>query len=403
MSCSRYTINGQLRLGDAEISSFTREEILGKIRSARDEAGLNRLLLLPSHNRRLNDVVLAECRRLGLEVYLWYKVLADNDIIPETPDLTENAWGWRGLGRSGVWLPIEEGDESYLFACARNAKYNRLVLARCEQLLDAYDGLFVDCIGFPAPSMGLEAVFSCFCPWCLENEPRLREWRERVRAAKEAMVSASGEELAKWLSFRDTGVFFGTEGYYDYRYSSVTHLVRQYAALARRQGKGIGLDVLSPAIAIMSGHDYAELGKVVDWLKPRLYSRVYGPSSLPLELYCLALGMDAWCKRLTLPVILGYIGRATGITLPESVLALQHGHFPETFLFGEAEKAKAMASCPVYPGLEFSLHPEHDTRLDAESVSRRLEVAAEMPGVTLAWNLLFVPDEYLRVVGRHLA
>ncbi len=88
-------VTGQMRLGDAELTSFTPTQILDKIWAARELAGLGRLLLLPSHDQRLNDTILRECRKLGIEVYLWYKVLVDNDIMPAQKDLLQNALGNR--------------------------------------------------------------------------------------------------------------------------------------------------------------------------------------------------------------------------------------------------------------------------------------------------------------------
>lgn len=391
-------VTGQMRLGDAELTSFSRSRILDKIRAARDLAGLGRLLLLPSHDQRLNDAILRECRKMGIEVYLWYKVLTDNDIMPAQKDLLLDALGNRWGGESGLWHPIFESEESFHFVCPRNSKYNNMLLNRCEQKLPDYDGLFADFIGFPLPSLGFEMLFSCFCHYCLEDQPKLRQWRHNILESREAMMSATDDDLERWGTFFGVGEFFELTEFYQYRVSSITHLATQYTALARRMEKPVGLDVVTPAFAMMAGQDYQRLGHLADWMKPRIYLRTFGPSSVPLELRSLALGVASWAGRFSMQAILRYIERSTGLRMPENIHALDETYFPPEVAADEIEIA-LQAPCPVYPGLECSRHPEYDTAIDASTIGATLEASAKAPGVVLSWNILYSEDENLKLIG----
>ena len=402
MSSGGKVVSAQLGFGDAELTSYREADTIARIDAAHNLAGLTRLLFLPTYNARLNQAVIDHCRRRGIEIYLWYKVLADNDIIADNDELIENAWGNKGIGESGVWQPIFNLEESYLFGCPRNRRYNNLLLNRCRQQLADYDGLFIDAVGFPLPSVGLESIFSCFCPACREAEPRLEQWRHHVLELREFMVSASDTDLEKWDRLQDMEEAFGLGEFFAFRIQSITRLAERYAALAREMRKGIGIDTITPAMARMSGHDYRELGKLGDWLKPRVYFRFFGPSCLPLELYSLAKGIREWGKRCTIPAILGVIGRSTDLEIPRNIHALSQNRLPDSVVRHEVAAAAKATDCPIHPGLELSIHPEYESTARKASVPDFFELAKDSPGLVMCWNLLHIPESNLRRLGEAL-
>ncbi len=400
MTTGTRRISAQLRVSDAEIPGLSAPDIERKIDAARDLAGVDRLLFQPSTRRDLNERVLGHCRKRGMEIHLWHKALANNFFIPEKGELIEDAWGGRGIGESGVWNGLPGVEDNHFFACPRNAKYNQFLIARCAQNLRDYDGLYLDTFGLPPPSLGLEALFACFCPSCLAVEPRLEEWRRRARDMRETAASASDADLRKWGTFTGVLSAFGLSELFEFRRDSATQLAARYAELARLAGKPFGLDLHPPALALFAGHDYRELGKLADWVKPRIYFRIFGPTGITLEFYCLTMGMMAWGKRYTIPAILEYIGRSTGLAMPRNIHALAQDPFPDRVALAEIPRAEKAISCPVHPGLEFSLHPDYDTELDGAAIRTSLEAARHSPGLVLAWNLLYIPDEYLKIIGR---
>lgn len=400
MKKTEHVISGQLRVGDDELLSFPIRRVQEKISAAHDGAGMKRILYYPSRNADINDGVFEYCRKLGIQVFLWYKVLAGNSIIPETAELDEDAWGDRGFGESGIWEKILDEDEYYHFGCPRNVKYNNLLFNRCQQMLKSYDGLFVDCIGFPSPSYGIESVFSCFCPHCLAAEPRLREWRTRVRDMRDSIVSASDADLEKWGTLRGVIAEFGLGDFFDFRIKSLNLLANRYADLAKKHGKEIGIDVACPSLADPCGHDYRALGKICDWLKPRIYCRTYGPSSIPLELRCLALGIQTWARRCGVEAVMAFIERSMGIPMPRSLHMLSQTSLPLDTVRKEVARAVALTDAPVYPGIECSFHPEYASGLDEYSVRGHIEAAKHCPGTVLSWNILFIPDAFFSLVGK---
>lgn len=399
MAAQKRIICAQLRIGDEELAAQSASTILHKIDAAQHLAGVNRILFLPSHDPKINESVIGHCRENGLEVYLWYKVLSDNDVMPDEEELTRNAFGKSGAGKNGLWGRIHATDEAYRFACPGNEKYLALLLGKCEQSLPAYDGLFVDCIGYPLPSLGLESVFTCFCRDCIEREPRLRQWRERSNALRDAVESFSDSDFEKFGTFIGLVRHFDLTGFFSYRTECITRLARRFAAVAQGMDKEIGLDVLSPALAFLAGHRYDELGKVVNWLKPRFYCRIYGPSSIPLEYRCMALGVRKWAMRASNQAIMAFISRSIDLPMPNDLHSLTHTYLAPKDVDSQFAKAMATAGAAIYPSIECSLHPDFETELSEEMIRQYLAAAKDAPGLVLAWNLLFIPDEFLRLVG----
>lgn len=394
-------LSGQMRLGDAELTSFGARQIIAKIESAKRLADLHRLILLPSANPDVNKRVLDRCRDLGIEVYLWYKVLSDNNIMPERDELNEDAWGNRGSGESGVWKNIFDADEAYLFCCPRNKKYNQLLHSRCQRAVREYDGLYADYIGFPPPTLGLEFLFSCFCPSCLEAEPKLAEWRNNARELREFADSASDRDFERWGTHDGCAAEFGLTDFFKFREKSVIELSAAYAKLARSQNKAFALDMVSPALTLLAGHNYAEQGKLADWIKPRIYWRVFGPSSIPLEFYSFAMGMVAWGRRFTISGALRYIERSSGIEMPTNIHSLAQNRLSDRNVLAEISRARALTDCPVHPAFECALHPEYDTGIDEAGIKNFLAASRDCPGVVLTWNLLYVPERFLEIIGEN--
>lgn len=396
-------IAGQFHVADTELSTFNIGDILAKLEAAQKLAGLNRLLLLPSHSKAVTDAIIRFCRERGIELYLWYKVSMDNDIQPEHGELTVSAWGSRGKGETGQWKKMFDTEENFRFACPRNKRYNQLLLNRCGDSLERYDGLFLDYTGFPLPSLGLEAIFTCFCRSCVEAEPRLLEWKRRVHDYRNFIPTATDQDLERWGTFMGTAEEFDLLPFSAFRKESITLLAARYEKLARGMGKGFGIDVLCPALAPFAGHDLAALGKLADWIKPRIYCNVYGPSSIPLEFNRLAAAIRSWGGNYSTAALMKYIERSIGIKMPKNMLQLPQIHFPPETIVSEVSKTVAAVSVPVHPSVECAPHPEYESTIDDVSVRNSAASAKSCQGAVLAWNFLFAPDPFLRIVGETLS
>lgn len=394
-------VSAQLRIGDTDHSSHSADDILKKIDAAIDLAGLRRLLYQPSRKTETNQLVVDHCRKRGIEVFMWYPVLGNNDCIPDSDELMQDALGGKrpGVGRTGAWADLPLLEDNYLAACPTNKNYGRIVLERCQRMLPDYDGLYLDAIGYPLPSLGFESVFTCFCPNCHSLEPRLKHWHEAAIDLKDRLIYVTDEHLEQWGSLEELLQDYDLIEFYAYRIGLVNNLVKRYADMARAMGKQVGVDVLSPAFARLAGHDFAALGRIVDWLKPRMYCHTFGPSSIPLEFYCMTMGLKNWAKRISIGCALKFIGRLTNLAVPTQLQLLRESFRSEKIVAEQIARASAATAAPVYPGIECSLEPEFENVIDDEAVSLYLGAAKGAPGIVLCWNLLYIPDAFLKLAG----
>lgn len=399
MGLDKRVVGAQLQIGDSELPTFTTEAVLRKIEAAEKLAGLTRLLFMPSRDADLNRKVLAHCRARGVEAYLWYNVLNDNDIMPEPDELAVDAFGGRRVADTATWRDIGTLSEPFAFSCPANEKYAKLILAKCERLLPDYDGLFIDYIGYPLPSLGLESMFTCFCDTCMKREPRLKQWRANLGDLRDRSASWNDADLEKLHDFRGVQRAYGFEDFNVYRMELITRLVGRFGELARGMGKGFGVDVVCPALAVTAGHDFAALGAMADWLKPRIYLSTYGPSSLPLEYYCLGMGIKTWAKGASIPAVMDMIGRSMDMGLPDHMHRLTESYFSHETARIQIERSIERSGGTVYPGVEMTLHPDYETFLNGKAVAGFVDAASRTPGLVMSWNLLFMPDEFMRRVG----
>lgn len=392
-------VSAQLRVGDTDLASHTFDDIREKIDDAIDLAHMRRLLFQPTRDKELNRKILDHSRNRELEIYLWYPVLGDNNCIPESGELMQDAFGNARSGETGRWSELPLLEEGYLAACPTNHTYNRIILEQCQRRLADYDGLFLDTIGYPLPSLGIESMFTCFCPNCQKLEPRLAEWREAAYEFKERIVSATDTDLNRWDTLTNLGKEAGLDDFYRYRSGLITAMAKRYADMAREMNKGIGMDVLNPAFMRLAGHDPAGLGKLADWLKPRIYCHTFGLSSIPLEFYCLTMGLKSWGKRISIPGGIAFLARSLGLDVPTQLQNIRTAFRSGKTAAEQISKTCDLTTAPVFPGIECSHHPEYETSVNEHSVSTYLEASRGTPGVVLSWNLLYVPAEFMKLVG----
>ncbi len=390
----------QLVLGRSERERFSIPQVLDCLSLATRVAGLNGLLYWPTRDAAIDAAVLGRARELGLELYLWLPVLADAGVDWAEADLTEDAWGNRGYGASGRWANLGHGDETFLFACPNAPAPLEAARGRIRGELPDYDGVFLDRIRYPSPANGLEAVFTCFCPRCRERHPRSGEWRDKLRDKIDALLPlrASDRNFSSTL-----GSLLDDPDLSDYRLSrieSVNRLVATLAGEAKGQGRKVALDLLAPNLTLFTGQCYETLGKMADWIKPMYYCRARGPAGLPLELACFARGIKAWCPKVDESDIMEYVGQIGGIpNLPASADEVELRGLDENCAGDLYARDAKHAAYPIFPGFECVRHPDFDLDMTEEGVRKYCRAFHSAPGIVLAWNILYTPEAFLRIVA----
>jgi hypothetical protein len=341
--------------------------------------------------------------RLSREVFLWYPLLSDYPgFDPSHLVVTSKASksrGWGGYEGTGI-------AETFKQACPNNPSSISTSLARLEECMGAYpfDGVFIDKIRFPSMANGLQDVFSCFCPFCVEKAAQSGLDLDEVKALLErgaggirpataaGMTAAEVPAGAGWLGELVAGQPL-LQRFLRFRTDSITRLVATVSERMRRIGKKMSLDVFSPMLAPLVGQDYAGLARHADWVKPMIYRFGTGPSSLRTEIPALIreLGGYLGCDEAT---AMGWaaarVEGLAGNTLPQIEEVA-----PLSLIRAETDLAlRQFSGTPLYLGVESVFIPGRMEVLPRH-VEEILEIGvrAGVQGFVLSWDLLHTPIE----------
>ena len=398
MSSSRQ-IFAQLAIGKQELTRFSELEIIRRITSAKTQANLGALMFRPSPDERMNDTVLAHCRELGIDIYLWYPVLANAFRKPNQDEVVVDAWGGKGHGQSGFWQGINQGEESFLFACPRSLSYITDIVDDCRGQLDHYDGIFLDRIRYPSPANGIESLFTCFCPRCLEYNPEAKRWRENARDFRRFVEQAPPDTLPYWPNLVDLIRQHGLNDLLKSRMHNILKLGATFTNMASSLGKKVAFDLFAPSLALFVGQNYQALGTMADWLKPILYCRALEPTSLPLELLCLARGFSRWGNgRFSENAMLAYYRRSLNMPeIPDTLEALEKNGLSVSA--ARREYALSKQTRMTFPGFESVCHPAIGLKMSTTDLSDYLDAFADASTLIPSWNILYIPESYLELIA----
>jgi hypothetical protein len=403
----------QLAIGAADRAAFSDVSIEDAIAQARDVAHIDALILWPSAEPGLAEKLARTCRSRGIRAFLWFPVLSDQPGLPQpVSSLVMNCMGTRGHGEAGAWEGLIGGDERFLFSCPNDER-------SLEGTFDAFashlasaelDGVMLDKIRFPSPSNGFESLLTCFCDSCrslFHKETGQSMDRLRERACDLLLQLREGGPQDLFASWVRTGSLWKAAGLDElaaFRARSITRAVRRFSSQARSWGLEVGLDLFSPSLAPFVGQDYEALSDLCDWIKPMTYCRAVGPAGLPLEIASLWKGLRALDPRGDPAGIGRSLGELFHWEIPDTEAELLARGLPAAVISSELEaigRMRLAAGVKVYAGIEAMRIPEFGIDVTADSLGQSLrEVRAPADGIIASWNLLHIPEDNLRTLGK---
>ena len=208
---------------------------------------------------------LKEAREAGLKAYacIW---------AFKAPRCDERLGVRSVFGSRSLWLAS---------GCPNNPDVRRYSFKRVLEAVEhGFDGVVLDGVRFPAPSSGVEALFSCVCEHCFEVGRRLGVNMDEVAGVLRSFRGLEG--LRRLLRGE------GLQGWLELRAYSITRYVEEVRELLG--GVELGAAVFTPCLAWMVGQDYAQLGGLLDFIQPMVYHRGGGAACLNYELFCLVKG-----------------------------------------------------------------------------------------------------------------
>jgi len=393
----------QLVIGPYEGATFSREEILDRIKIYIEAVPTRRLIIWNNQGDEWFERLVKLCDEYQIEPYLWYPVLADrmDKSLPFDSELVRSATLQGGYGELGLWDGFVASDENFLFRCPEHTVDGAAEGRKIGEALSRFGfaGVFLDRIRYPSPANGVEMLFSCFCDRCLAAGHD--QQRNAAEQAFDCMIEYCLEgRTVPWLTFACES---GVDDLMARRARAITEVVKAIVKGVDRSRFCVGLDLLSPALAPLVGQDYRELSVCSDWIKAMTYTRAIGPAGLPLEALSMVRGLEQAHREITREKASLFVEGL--LCLPDgSMDELQRsGGFAADVLSHEIGRAQAMVErrVPVLAGIELVDHPIFPTRITAEQASSMIAVTeATESAVISCWNLLYIPKENYRSLMR---
>ena len=373
-------------------TGITPGEARGRLRDAFGHVDFSEVLLGWDLDPRVIEACAEECARHGAGLYLWQPILSAHASFKVDPS-------WRVIALDGE--PAGRADEKpeFRFVCPNRAAVMEGVLASLTKALEigCFQGVFLDRIRLPSPSLDLTRNFGCFCNACCEAAEGsgfdLLASRATVR---EQLRGPEGRREAVWSLLSPHGPRAQVtpdplERLMEFRLRSITAFVKTISSSLAARGLKVGLDCFAPTLTHMVGQDLAALASGADWIKVMTYARAFGHASLPFELvafvdWLVAAGGETETSAVE------WLAQATGWPLPGAREVIRAGGLPAWILTEELRRGRSMGAAHLRAGIELLEIPDV-SRLDRNQIQTDAAAvhAAQPEGVVLSWDLWHMP------------
>ena len=310
----------------------------------------------------LPSKVLQACRQetdqMHAGLFRWHPLLTGDGSLVPLPE-------WQVIGLNGERVAGHSDLPEFTFMCPNNPTVQQEVLAHLSTILQSkiYDGLFLDRIRFPSPSINPELNFGCFCKHCrTQAEADGLDLIGIQTLLNELVNSSLGKAQLTRALLGNVGAIdnhacrIAFEKFQSFRYRSIERFLIPTVSLVKQAGLKVGLDCFSPSLTPLVGQDLAKLGTHVDWMKIMTYAHTMGPAGLPFEL----LGLLNYLEKSTglgEQDALDAIRQATGLLLPKDREDLEKRGLSSSALKKEIEKGLSKATTQDFRGHRTGRNP----------------------------------------------
>ncbi len=375
-------------------------EARGRLHGAFQHLKFNRVLLGWDLAPALIHACAEECGRHGSELYLWLPILTGHRSLRPHPT-------WRVVALDGKPAGPPDQAIEFTFMCPNQPEVLEGVLKSLDAALASggFQGVFLDRIRLPSPSLGLTRNFGCFCEVCRAAAARsgfdLIEARQVLLeqlATPEGRRSATASLMSPPAQDEDAANG-SLRRLLDFRLQSNTAFVKSVAQAVRARRLKVGLDCFAPTLTRMVGQDLGALAGQADWIKVMTYARAFGHAALPFEV----IGLTDWLIKaggITEDAALECIARAAQWTLPGSREVIRNGGLPASILTEELRRGRSGGARRLLAGIELLEIPDvsrldrHQIQIDAQAVH-----AGAPDGVVLSWDLWHMPPWRLELAA----
>ena len=332
----------------------------------------------------IEEAVAEETTRQNAQLFRWQPLLtgdAHTNLPPE----------WATFGPGGDPISGHDGLPEFTFICPNRSAVVDFLTERVESaaVSGLFQGLFLDRIRFPSPSIDPLRDLACFCKHCTRKAADTGLDLESVRRY---IQSIPAEAIIRSLLGAPAEAGSPLESFLDFRASSITRTVRMVAKRANTLNLSIGLDCFSPALTRMVGQDLLALDGFADWVKIMTYPRVFGPAGIPFEF----LNLAEWLTQLGLDEIeaLHLLADACGLPVPINKAELGCAGLGSETITQEIRRGYELGVTNLLAGIAVVIKEKvHES--SPKQIQTDLKASRNADGLVISWDLWHTPLEYL--------
>ncbi len=331
----------------------------------------------------IEEAVAEETTRQHAQLYRWQPLLTGDAHTDLPPD-------WATYGPDGNPIPGHSGMSEFTFICPNRSALADFLTERVETVADSglFQGLFLDRIRFPSPSLDPLRDLGCFCKHCTRLAADMGLDLESVR---QSIQSLSAKTIILSLLGHPTKAASSLESFFDFRSASITHTVQMVAKQAQALNLSIGLDCFSPALTRMVGQSLSELDAYADWIKIMTYPRVFGPAGISFEL----LGLAEWLIHhgVADAEAMQLLRQSSGLPVPVTKAELHRIGLGAETIKQEIRRGYELGITNLLAGIAMvGVEKIHEST--PEQIHMDLEACRSADGLVISWDLWLTPLAY---------
>ena len=362
----------QVNTGSFLRCPFSPDYVVSRVKNCLERVDVTEVIYGWTGQHRVHDALANLLIKRSIRQHLWLPVFSDTRHSASTMPFVQVD------GEVSGAIRLREG-EDFQFVCPSASENLSAVLDTFEFLAAdlPLDGVFLDRIRYPSAANSPKVLMGCQCAQCQTVYEAAGVDIERIRGEiKRLLMPESLDEGRYHFADPDVEALFGIKR------AAITKAVRKFCAFFRAKGLSIGLDAFAPIIADFVGQDVAELGNIVDFIKPMMYRCTHAPAGIPFEIDVLKDVLRA-----------GFGDRLAqlwgGDMLSDEVNLKQMAWLQS-------------ASHNVYPGIEMNRIPGIcDSTPEYLLKSIALAQTAGCECVVLSWDALFMPADILETLAKN--
>jgi hypothetical protein len=332
----------------------------------------------------------SETSRNRAQLYRWHPFLTGDGILHSKSE-------WSTINSEGKPIAGHNSLAEFTFICPNRPAVKEVVLTRLQEELNKgiYQGIFLDRIRYPSPTINPKQYLACFCDDC--RRTAANEGLDLIALQKE-IQDLNPRWIVERLFQQDHNKDDLLCQFLDFRERCISRIIEAAFNIVSEKNITIGLDCYSPTLTRMVGQNLSKLASVSHWIKPMIYAHALGPAGIPFELLNLAkwLSESGWSDLDTLKII----SNASGLLLPTSFCDLREkGMLPQT-LREEVELAVRSGILSLLAGIAI-VELNNVNHVTSEQLINEIGAyrSGGSDGLVLSWDLWHIPEKRLGEVA----